>query len=173
MNGGIPGWFITPHLIALLEQRWQQQSVVSVGYLIQFRKLFLSTVLMRLEPGFRFRQASAYSTTLLQRVCQASAYSTTLWQRVWQASAYHTTLLPRVCQASAYSTTLLPRVCQAALTKLRGREGGAGAERAILPSAGHLQLISTLTIGADFCRLCQYTLPNLTLPNLTYPSPEE
>ena len=30
-----------------------------------------------------------------------------------------------------------------ALTKLRGREGGVGADRAILPSVGHLHLIST------------------------------
>ena len=41
-----------------------------------------------------------------------------------------------------------------ALTKLRGREGGAGAERAILPYVSHLQLISTLKIGADCCQLC-------------------
>ena len=45
-----------------------------------------------------------------------------------------------------------------ALTKLRGREGGSGAERAILPYVGHLQLISTLKIGADCCQLCQYKL---------------
>ena len=37
-----------------------------------------------------------------------------------------------------------------ALSKLF-REGGAGAEGAILPYVGHLQLISTLKIGAD-CR---------------------
>ena len=62
-----------------------------------------------------------------------------------------------------------------ALAKLIGREGGAGAERAILPYVGHLQLISTLKIGAHCCQLCQYklTIPNLTLPNLTYPCPEE
>ena len=62
-----------------------------------------------------------------------------------------------------------------ALTKLRGREGGEGAESAILPYVGHLQLISTFKIGADCCQLCQYKLtkPNLTLPNLTYHSPEE
>ena len=50
------------------------------------------------------------------------------------------------------------------ITKLRGREGWAGAERAILPYVGHLQLISTLKIGADCCQLCQY---KLTKPNLT------
>ena len=51
-----------------------------------------------------------------------------------------------------------------ALTKLRLREGGAGAERAILLYVGHLQLISTLKIGADYCQLFQY---KLTKPNLT------
>ena len=51
-----------------------------------------------------------------------------------------------------------------ALTKLRGREDGVGAERAILPYVGHLQLISTLKIGDDFCQLCQY---KLTKPNLS------
>ena len=51
-----------------------------------------------------------------------------------------------------------------ALTKLRGRESGAGAERAILPYVGHLRLISTLKIRADCCQLCQY---KLTKPNLT------
>ena len=45
-----------------------------------------------------------------------------------------------------------------ALAKLRGREGGAGAERAILLYVGRLQLISTLKIGADCCQLCQYKL---------------
>ena len=50
-----------------------------------------------------------------------------------------------------------------ALTKLRGRKGGAGAERVILPYVGHLQLISTLKIGADCCQLYQY---KLTKPNL-------
>ena len=51
-----------------------------------------------------------------------------------------------------------------ALTKLTRREGGAGAECEILPYVGHLQLISTLKIGADWCQLCQY---KLTKPNLT------
>ena len=68
------------------------------------------------------------------------------------------------------------------LSKPCKREGGAGAEGAILPYAtychmsvtychchilpyvGHLQLISTLKIGADCCQLCQY---KLTKPNLT------
>ena len=52
----------------------------------------------------------------------------------------------------------------AALNKLFTREGGAGADGAILPYVGHLQLISTLKIGADCCQLCQYkqTKPNLT-----------
>ena len=56
-----------------------------------------------------------------------------------------------------------------ALSKLLKREGRAGAEGAILPYVGHLQLISTLKIGADCRQLCQYKLtkPNLTLPNLT------
>ena len=56
-----------------------------------------------------------------------------------------------------------------ALSKLLKREGRAGAEGAILPYVGHLQLISTLKIGADCCQLCQYKLnkPNLTYPNLT------
>ena len=39
---------------------------------------------------------------------------------------------------------------------------GAGAEGAILPYAGHIQLISTLKIVADCCQLCQY---KLTKPN--------
>ena len=50
------------------------------------------------------------------------------------------------------------------LSKLLKREGRAGAEGAILPYVGHLQLISTLKIGADCCQLCQY---KLTKPNLT------
>ena len=36
-----------------------------------------------------------------------------------------------------------------ALSKLLKREGRAGAEGAILPYVGHLQLISTLKIGDD------------------------
>ena len=55
----------------------------------------------------------------------------------------------------------LPLVALRTLLKF---EGGAGAEGAILPSVGHLQLISTLKIGADCCQLCQY---KLTKPNLT------
>ena len=51
-----------------------------------------------------------------------------------------------------------------ALSKLFTRKAGAGAEHAILPSVGHLQLISSLKIGADSCQLCQY---KLTKPNLT------
>ena len=51
-----------------------------------------------------------------------------------------------------------------ALSKLLRREGRAGAEGAILPYVGHLQLISTLKIGAACCQLCQY---KLTKPNLT------
>ena len=43
-----------------------------------------------------------------------------------------------------------------ALSKLLKREGRTGAEGAILPHVGHLQLISTLKIGADCCQLCQY-----------------
>ena len=50
-----------------------------------------------------------------------------------------------------------------ALSKPCKREGGAGAEGAMLPYVGHLQLISTLNIGADCCQLCQY---KLTKPNL-------
>ena len=37
-----------------------------------------------------------------------------------------------------------------ALSKLLKCEGGAGADGAILPYVGHLQLISILKIGADF-----------------------
>ena len=57
-----------------------------------------------------------------------------------------------------------PYIPRDALTKLRGREGGAGAERAILPYVSHVLLISTSKIGADYCQLCQYKLikPNLT-----------
>ena len=51
-----------------------------------------------------------------------------------------------------------------ALSKLLIRGGKAGAECAILPYVGHLQLISTLKMGADCCQLCQY---KLTKPNLT------
>ena len=50
-----------------------------------------------------------------------------------------------------------------ALSKLFTREGGAGADGAILPSV--VQLISTLKIGADCCQLCQY---KLTKPDLQY-----
>ena len=61
------------------------------------------------------------------------------------------------------------RICQSggvpdALSKLFTREGGAGADDAILPYVGHFQLISTLKIGADCCQLCQY---KLTKPNQT------
>ena len=51
-----------------------------------------------------------------------------------------------------------------ALSKDSKREGRAGAEGALLPYVGHLQLILTLKIGADCCQLCQY---KLTKPNLT------
>ena len=50
-----------------------------------------------------------------------------------------------------------------ALSKDLKREGKARAEGALLPYVGHLQLIFTLKIGADFCQLCQY---KLTKPNL-------
>ena len=53
-----------------------------------------------------------------------------------------------------------------ALSTLLKCDGGAGAEGAILPYVGHLQLTSTLKTGADCCQLCQY---KLTKPNLTYP----
>ena len=43
-----------------------------------------------------------------------------------------------------------------ASSKLLKCEGGAGAEGAILPYVCHLQLISTLKIGAYCCQLCQY-----------------
>ena len=56
-----------------------------------------------------------------------------------------------LCDSSSASGSNAP----GALSKLFTREGGAGAERAILPSVGHLQLISTLKIGADCCQLCQ------------------
>ena len=61
------------------------------------------------------------------------------------------------------------------IIKLFTREGGAGADRALLPYVGHLQLISTLKIDADCCQLCQYKLtkPNQTQPNVRYPNPEE
>ena len=64
----------------------------------------------------------------------------------------------------------LPKYCSGlqsprdALSKLFTSEGGAGADGAILPYVGHLQLISTLKIGADCCQLCKY---KLTKPNLT------
>ena len=41
------------------------------------------------------------------------------------------------------------------LSKLLKREGRTGAEGAILPYVGHLQLITTLKIGDDCCQLCQ------------------
>ena len=51
------------------------------------------------------------------------------------------------------------RACdQGALSRLLKGEARAGAEGAILPYVGHLQLISTLIIGADCCQLCQYKL---------------
>ena len=50
------------------------------------------------------------------------------------------------------------------LSKLFTREGGAGADGAILPYVGHLQLISTSKIGADCCQLFQY---KLTKPSQT------
>ena len=56
------------------------------------------------------------------------------------------------------------KLIRGALSKLLKREGRAGAEGAILPYVSHLQLISTLKIGADYCQLCQY---KLTKPNLT------
>ena len=63
-----------------------------------------------------------------------------------------------------------PKSVPVALSKLLNCEGGAGAEGAILPYVGHLQLISTLKICADCCQLCQY---KLTKPDLTYPNPEK
>ena len=57
-----------------------------------------------------------------------------------------------------------------ALSKDLKREGRAGAEGALLPYVGHLQLILTFKIGADCCQLCQY---KLTKPNLIYSNPEE
>ena len=45
-----------------------------------------------------------------------------------------------------------------ALSKLVKHEGRAGVEGAILPYVGHLQLISTLKVGANCCHLCQYKL---------------
>ena len=44
------------------------------------------------------------------------------------------------------------------------RQGKKGRSEAILPSVGHLQLITTLKIGADCCQLCQN---KLTKPNLS------
>ena len=44
-----------------------------------------------------------------------------------------------------------------ALNKLFKCDGGAGAEGALF-ICGHLQLISTLKIGADCCQLCQHKL---------------
>ena len=64
----------------------------------------------------------------------------------------------------------LLNAARGALSKLLKREGRAGEEGALLPYVGHLQLISTLKIGADCCQLCQY---KLTKPNLIYPNPEE
>ena len=64
--------------------------------------------------------------------------------------------------SSAYGTVYY--LNRDTLSKLLKREGRAGAEGAILPYVGHLQLISTLKIGADCCQLCQY---KLTKPNLT------
>ena len=58
------------------------------------------------------------------------------------------------CLDVPYERTRAP----VALSKLLNREGRAGAEGAILPYVGHLQLISTLKIGADCCQLCQYKL---------------
>ena len=55
-------------------------------------------------------------------------------------------------------TASKPSPVPGALSKLFTREGGAGADGAILPDVGHLQLISTLKIGADCCQLCQYKL---------------
>ena len=52
----------------------------------------------------------------------------------------------------------------------QGRGKGKGRSAEILKSVGHLQLITTLKIGADCCQLCQY---KLTKPNLTYTNPEE
>ena len=56
---------------------------------------------------------------------------------------------------------------QEELSKLFTREGGAGADGAILPYVDNLQLISTLKIGADYCQLCQYKLTKPNQPNLT------
>ena len=68
------------------------------------------------------------------------------------------------------TTSCNPTPVLVALSKLLTREGGAGADGAILPYVGRLPLISTLKIGADCCQLCKY---KLTKPNLTYPNPEE
>ena len=47
---------------------------------------------------------------------------------------------------------------------VQGWGKGNGRSVAILPSVGHLQLITTLKIAADCCQLCQY---RLTKPKIT------
>ena len=49
----------------------------------------------------------------------------------------------------------------------QGRGKGKGWRAAILPSVGHLELITTFKIAADCCQLCQIIKPNLTSPILT------
>ena len=69
-----------------------------------------------------------------------------------------------LCGVGVFGLTECSHSLPAALSKLLKREGMAGAEGAILPYVGHLQLIPTLKIRADCCQLCQY---KLTKPNLT------
>ena len=67
-----------------------------------------------------------------------------------------------LCKCSEYSyMSYTFSIASPALSKLLKCEGGAGAEGPILPYVGHLQLISTLQIGADCCQ------HKLTKPNLS------
>ena len=92
------------------------------------------------------------------------AYDRIVRHGVWQMLRVYGVVEGKLLKA-VQSFYIDSRACvRVALSKLLKREGRAGAEGAILPYVGHLQLISTLKIGADCCQLYQY---KLTKPILT------
>ena len=52
-----------------------------------------------------------------------------------------------------WSTVVTQDTCRGRIEQTVEMRRWAGAEGAILPYVGHLQLISTLKIGADYCKL--------------------
>ena len=76
----------------------------------------------------------------------------------------------RISLGSAPFPYIYPASIRQTEKPAQGRGKGKGQSAAILPSVGHLQLITTLKTAADCCHLCQYNPPK---HNLTYPYTEE